>query len=218
MGYAIHDRVLARADLDAIADGLAGAEHHRSRAGMRHLMSVTVVRELAYDPRLMAIARGAVGPMAVPFRATLFDKSAHANWLIVWHQDSALPLVERRDVAGWGPWSVKAGVVYAHAPAVALERVVALRISLDDSGPDNGPLRVLPGTHTLGVLTDATIADLATQIRPVDCCVDAGGVVMMRPLTVHSSSKAVSDRPRRVLHLEYIDSLDVADGLQVAIT
>ena len=41
---------------------------------------------------------------------------------------------------------------------------------------------------------------------------------MMRPLTVHSSSKAVSDRPRRVLHLEYIDSLDVADGLQVAIT
>ncbi len=218
MGYAIHDRVLTRTDLDPVVDGLAVAERHRSRAGMRHLMSVTVVRELAYDPRLMAIARGAVGPTALPFRATLFDKSAQANWLVAWHQDTALPLVERKDAAGWGPWSVKAGVTYARAPAVALERVVALRVSLDDSGPDNGPLRVLPGTHTLGVLADNAVADLAARISPVDCCVATGGVVAMRPLCVHASSKAVSDRPRRVLHLEYVDSLDMADGLQVAIT
>ena len=32
-----------------------------------------------------------VGP-AQPFRATLFDKSASANWLVVWHQDTALPM------------------------------------------------------------------------------------------------------------------------------
>ena len=117
----------------------------------------------------------------------------------------------------WGPWSVKSGVHYAHAPAQALERVVALRLSLDDSGLDNGPLRVLPETHTLGVLTDEAVARLAARVEPVDCCVDAGGVVVMRPLTVHASSKATSDRPRRVLHIEYANSLDLAPGIRLAV-
>ena len=69
----------------------------------------------------------------MPFRATLFDKSPKSNWLVVWHQDTALTICERIDAAGWGPWSTKAGVLYAHAPAAALERVVALRVCLDDS-------------------------------------------------------------------------------------
>jgi ectoine hydroxylase-related dioxygenase (phytanoyl-CoA dioxygenase family) len=172
---------------------------------------------VAQDRRLLAIAAEHLGVPAIPFRATLFDKSAHANWLIVWHQDTALPLVKQVDATGWGPWSVKAGVHYAHAPADALERVVALRLSLDDSAEDNGPLRVLPGTESRGVLTDAEVAALAQEIAPVDCCVDAGGVVVMRPLIVHASSKAVSDRPRRVLHIEYAESLDIGSGLRLAI-
>jgi hypothetical protein len=45
-------------------------------------------------------------------RATLFDKSPTANWLVVWHQDTALPVQERREAPGWGPWSVKDGVIY----------------------------------------------------------------------------------------------------------
>jgi len=61
--------------------------------------------------------------------------------------NSALPLRERREASEWGPWSIKAGVTYALAPASALAQVVALRLHLDDSRPDNGPLRVLPGTR-----------------------------------------------------------------------
>ena len=98
---------------------------------------------------------------------------------------------------------MKSGVLYAHAPASALEQVVALRVSLDDSTAANGPLRVLPGTHLLGVLTDEAIERCARDIAAVDCTIAAGGVVAMRPLTVHASSKAKTDRPRRVLHIEY---------------
>ena len=176
-------------------------------------MSVPAVCEIADDPRLVAIARAWIGATSTPFRATLFDKSPDSNWLIVWHQDTALPLSQRVQTSGWGPWSVKAGVHYAHAPAHALERVVAIRLSLDDSTPNNGPLRVLPGTHTRGVLTDDDVAKLSREVDAVDCCVRAGGVVIMRPLTVHASSKAVSNQPRRVLHIEYASSLDVAPGL-----
>ena len=105
---------------------------------------------------MLAIASRFLGPSAIPFRATLFDKSRGNNWLVVWHQDTALPLVEHRDVTGWGPWSVKAGITYAHAPASALARVVALRLHIDDSDADNGPLRVLPGTHAQGLLSMPT--------------------------------------------------------------
>ena len=180
-------------------------------------MSLPAVRDLSADARLLSIARDWVGETALPFRATLFDKSPDRNWLIVWHQDTALPVESRVDVPGWGSWSMKAGVNYAHAPAETLTRVVALRLSLDDSGPDNGPLRVLPDTHELGVLTDEAIATVSNRVDPVDCCVEAGGVVVMRPLTVHASSKTLSERPRRVLHIEYADALDVAPRLRLSV-
>ena len=163
----------------------------------------------------MGIAREILGEGAFPFRATLFDKSATANWLVVWHQDTALPLLQRHETPGWGPWSVKDGVQYAHAPASALERVVALRVHLDDSTSENGPLRVLPGTHTLGVLTDEGIHDLSTRVPEAECLVPRGGVLAMRPLIVHASSKAQSKMPWRVLHIEY--ARPDADGLELAI-
>ena len=128
-----------------------------------------VVDRVAHDPRLVAIASRFLVPAAIPFRATLFDKSPDNNGLVVWHQDTALPLRERRDVSGWGPWSVKAGITYTHAPAAALSRVIALRLHIDDSGSDNGPLRVPPGTHTRGVMSDAEVALLARDVHAVDC-------------------------------------------------
>jgi hypothetical protein len=86
------------------------------------------VESIAGDSRLLQITSEALGRDAFPFNATLFEKSRRANWLVVWHQDTALPLRVRREVTGWGPWSTKAGVVYAHAPAEALASVVALRV------------------------------------------------------------------------------------------
>ena len=94
--------------------------------------------------------------------------------------------------------------------------MIALRLHIDDSRADNGPLRVLPGTHTMGVLSDAEVGRLARNIPPVDCIVPAGGIVAMRPLVVHASSKAECDHPRRVLHIEYAESLGMQAGLELA--
>jgi ectoine hydroxylase-related dioxygenase (phytanoyl-CoA dioxygenase family) len=111
---------------------------------------------------------------------------------------------------------VKAGVLYAHAPAWALEQVVALRVSLDDSTVSNGPLRVLPGTHLDGVLSEERIEAFSRATTAVDCTAAAGGVIAMRPLTVHASSKSVSGQPRRVLHIEYAGRLDLRAGIVLA--
>lgn len=216
-GYAIHDSVFRREEMDRALDALSRAEVWRTKAGARHVLAVPVVRELANDQRLMDLAAHCLGPEPTPFRATLFDKSPDANWLVAWHQDTALPLRARIDDPAWGPWSTKASVLYAHAPAWALERVVALRVSLDDSTSANGPLRVLPGTHRDGVLSEQQIRRLSRAKEPVDCVTAAGGVVAMRPLTVHASSKSSDDRPRRVLHIEYAAPIDLGRGIPLAV-
>lgn len=216
-GFAIVERAFDAGEVDSILERLSHAPLLRSRAGARHAMRHPAVAELARDSRLMRIASDVLGSRIVPFRVTLFDKSPGANWLVVWHQDTALPLRERHDAPGWGPWSVKSGIVYAHAPTKALDCVLALRIHLDDSTARNGPLRVLPGTHRRGVLTDEAVQQLAREIEPFHCVVPRGGVLPMRPLLIHASSKSRSDEPRRVLHIEYAASMQTGHGLELAV-
>ena len=214
-GFSIHRNVFARERMAAVADALDSATLARTKAGARNVMRVAEVRAIADDEAMVAIAREFLGPSALPYRATLFDKSLEGNWLVSWHQDTALPLRERREAIGWGPWSIKGGVVHAIAPASALEHVVALRVHLDDSTLANGPLRVLPGSHTSGILTDAQIAKAVENSLPVDCIVDAGGVIAMRPLLLHASSKSIGAQPRRVLHFEY-SATRMFDELELA--
>jgi hypothetical protein len=189
----------------------------RGKAGIRHAMSFGSVRALTRSPRLRELACEVLGLKAFAFRATIFDKSPAANWLVVWHQDTAMPVQHRMEVPGWNSWSMKEGITYAHAPAEALSQVLALRVHLDDSSAHNGPLRVLPGTHTLGVLTDDHISELAQQMAAVECLVPEGGVIAMRPLLAHASSKSRVDQPRRVLHIEYAASPNIASPLGLAI-
>jgi len=186
------------------------------RAGLRHVLRHHGIRRIAEDPRLLHLATRLLGASAIPFKATLFTKSKQSNWLVPWHQDLSLPVRTRVDVPGWGPWSVKDGQLYALAPAAVLERVIALRVHVDDSRTDNGPLRVLSGTHRLGRLSEDAIAALARDSPQVECVVASGGVVAMRPLTVHASSKAMTDAPRRVLHIEYAAALAVDGALDLA--
>jgi len=217
-GFAILSAVFSPDRVDRLLQEIDEISPRCSRAGIRHALRLAPIATLAGDPQLAEIACSVLGTKSFPFRATLLEKSPTSNWLVVWHQDTALPLRERIEVAGWGPWSVKERIDYAHAPAGVLSQILVLRIHLDDSTADNGPLRVLPRTHTLGVLTDDGIHDLGVRITPVDCVAAKGGVVAMRPLLVHASSKSRTEIPRRVLHIEYAAADSIAAPLQLAIT
>jgi ectoine hydroxylase-related dioxygenase (phytanoyl-CoA dioxygenase family) len=216
-GFAILPALFSHEYLDQLLREIDESAPRRSRAGIRHALSLSPVMAMAREAQMIELAREVLGSEAFPFRATLFDKSPTANWLVVWHQDTALPLRERIDQPAWGPWSVKEGIDYSHAPSAALSQVLALRVSCDDSTLVNGPLRVLPGTHTLGVLSDDALHDLSIRIAPVDCVVPKGGVVAMRPLVVHASSKSQIEMPRRVLHIEYAASESIVQPLKLAV-
>ena len=214
-GFRIEPHVLKDTECDRVLAALADIP--RSRAGARHVLSVPAVSALANDPRLIGLARSFLGTEPFPYRATLFEKSSDSNWLVVWHQDTALPFRKRFALDGWEPWSVKEGVLYSHAPASALSRIVALRVHLDPSDHTNGPLRVIPGSHRLGVLTDDAISETVHRSEPVECVVPRGGILAMRPLLLHASGKASSHNPRRVIHIEYSDSSTVAPGGELAV-
>lgn len=101
-GFDILAGVLSEAEIAAFAGELEQSDLPRSRAGMRHARRGARVAAIALDCRLLDVAQRILGAGAFPFRATRFDKSPTANWLVVWHQDTALPLKERRDLPGWG--------------------------------------------------------------------------------------------------------------------
>src|SRR4051812_11897966 len=105
-GFSIIENVLLPEECGEICNSLLrGADE--KRAGMRSLMHHPVVIEVANDDRLSRIAQEFIGKGAIPFRATLFQKTGRANWLVPWHQDTALPLEKKFHSNEWGPWSIK---------------------------------------------------------------------------------------------------------------
>lgn len=216
-GYSITEGVISPEECDELFAAMAGSFIGLGRAGTRRMMLHACVFMMAFDARLVRIAREFIGKTAVPFRATLFEKTGRTNWLIAWHQDRGLPLLSKCDSPDWGPWTIKDEIQHAVAPGWALERVIALRLHLDDSTTTNGPLRVIPDSHRGGVLSEVEVSAQVARGPVVECTVAKGGVIAMRPLLIHASSKCIEDLPRRVLHIEYADALELAPGIRLKV-
>ena len=136
-------------------------------------------------------------------RILAFDKTPSANWGVPWHQDRTVAVKRRETVDGFGPWSVKAGVPHVEPPQILLEAMFSLRLHLDDCGTDNGPLKIIPGSHLLGRLPVREVLDLGTRLPATTCTASAGDVLAMKALTVHASDAAAAPAHRRVLHLDF---------------
>jgi ectoine hydroxylase-related dioxygenase (phytanoyl-CoA dioxygenase family) len=185
-------------------------------AGVRRLVTRHAAFErLARDARVLGLVEPVLGREAFAVRSILFDKSPSRNWDVVWHQDTTIAVSERRDVPGFGPWSIKDGVVHVQPPAAVLEGMLTVRIHLDDCGPENGALQVVPGSHRSGIITDRCIDPVACEAASVTCAVRAGDAVLMRPLILHASKKAAAPTHRRVVHLEFA-ATDLPGGLRWA--
>jgi hypothetical protein len=190
--------------LAAIPPGVTALDRGRGVYAMRNLLwAVPQVRELADSEALRALAGAVLGPGAFPVRGLLFDKTPEANWVVPWHQDLTIAVRERTDAPGYGPWTVKGGVPHVRPPVAVLERMLTLRVHLDDNDETTGPLRVVPGSHARGRLDAGETRAWLERVPPRTCPVARGGVLVMRPLLLHASSPAQDPGHRRVVHLEY---------------
>jgi len=167
----------------------------------RNLLSSPFVRQLIVsEPAVSLVDQISTGSIAI--RAILFDKTGNANWTVPWHQDRSIAVAEKINVPGFGPWSEKAGVTHVQPPVSLLQEMFTLRFSLDECGPDNGPLRVIHATHRK-ILAPAEIETSVRGGLESNCMTAAGGVVIIRPLILHASSPANSASHRRILHVEF---------------
>ena len=204
-GYQVMPNVIGAAQVDgliAAIEAMGPREH-----GARNLLGRSPeIARAARGAELVGLVGPVIGAKAFPVRALFFDKMEGANWQVSWHQDLSIAVAERLEAPGFSGWSVKQGVVHVQPPASVLESMVTLRVHLDDCDEDNGPLRVLPGSHCHGRLSEVEIEEWRRECREVTCLVPRGGVMMMRPLLLHASSPAKKPRHRRVIHIEYAAS------------
>lgn len=187
----------------------SSAQSVRRRASVyaiRNLLQVEAVRELCHSLQMRRLVEPVLGSDCFAVRGILFDKTPGANWKVPYHQDLSIAVRERIEVEGFGPWSQKASVTHVQPPVTVLEQMLSIRLHLDDCGEENGPLRVLPGSHRSGRLDAVSIQNLKNQAAPVKCLAQRGGVLLMRPLLLHASSSSQSLHPRRVVHLEWAAS------------
>lgn len=172
--------------------------------GLRNLADVIPeVAQLAGSAEVRQLVEPVLGPEAFMVRATLFDKTAGANWGVFWHQDLSIAVQQKHQLDGYTAWTKKAGVPCVQPPTEVMAGMLAVRLHLDDCHAGSGALKVLPGTHRHDRLETADVDRLETTTQHVLCEVPAGGAVLMRPLLLHASSPMETAKSRRVIHFEY---------------
>ncbi len=195
--------VIEPATLCSIITSLATESNTHLRGGMRNLLDLPWVCELARSTPVREAASSVLGLDCFAVRGLFFDKSVDANWRVPWHQDLTVAVREKHEVEGFGPWSIKANVHHVQAPEILLTHMLAVRIHLDDCGPNNGPLRLIPNSHSIGILSPASIEKCVTDREPEVGVAEAGSILGFRPLLLHASSSASEPCHRRVIHLEF---------------
>src|SRR5713226_4329575 len=146
-GYAIVNSCLDAPTLWELSD-LLDAGH----AGVRNLLDVPAIRRLASSSAVRSLMEPVLGSNCFAVRGILFNKGDGANWKVAWHQDCVIAVAQQKEVPGWGPWSIKAGVHHVRPSPDLMLRMLAIRLHLDECGGDNGPLRVIPASHKRGFL------------------------------------------------------------------
>lgn len=144
-------------------------------------------------------------------RVLYFDKPPERTWALPWHKDLAIAVKEHpRTLEHCSRPTVKAGVPHVVASDDVLQRMLTLRLHLDQVTDENGPLQVIAGSHQSTTSEGIGVDKAATIYAAI------GDVLAMRPLISHCSgvSKAGTQRHRRILHFEFASGHELPDGLQ----
>jgi ectoine hydroxylase-related dioxygenase (phytanoyl-CoA dioxygenase family) len=200
-GFTLLPGVLDDARCDALASNLSSLDFEG--AGSRRLLDAAWCRDLAQELRSHAAVSALLGNSTVAVQCTYFDKSPDQNWLVAMHQDLSIPVRNRVADTSCVGWSEKEGGLYVQPPTSVLEELLAIRVHVDASGPDNGPLRVVPRSHCRGRLSTDSGRSLADALGEHVCTISRGGVIALRPLLLHASSKSLRAEARRVLHFVF---------------
>ena len=181
---------------------------YAARNLIESIPEVTTVWQV--DP-MLSLLHDQIGDGYGLVRALFFDKPPERTWNLPWHKDTSIAVKEHRAMSpSLTRPTVKAGVPHVIASDAILRQILTLRIHLDEVTDENGPLRVIPGSHVSSD-SDGIGVDRAVTIHA-----KIGDVLAMRPLISHASGSSApnTQRHRRILHLEFAASKILPDGYQ----
>ena len=190
-GYAELAGVFDAAAVDAMADELgaalvsaaAGESAIRSESGVVYAArNVLALWPRAADvwrvPPLLDALTSVLGPGLGLVRALFFDKPPEQTWALPWHKDLTIAVRDNRlPSAHFCKPTRKGGVPHVEAPREVLQAMLTARLHLDSVTDENGPLKVIPGSHNSGTtLAPPTVAPTVLHAGPRRRTADAAAI------------------------------------------
>ena len=194
-GFVVVDHVFDQSEICLISSRCEA--EIEATVGTRNLLKFDWVKSIASTLMTHEALTTLMPNNPVAVQCNYFAKDADKNWSVSLHRDLSIPIASKVSSNEWGGWSIKEGVLYAQPPQSVLSQMVSVRLHLEDNSAENGALELVAGSHIVD-LNDAAIQNKEREL----CVVKLGGVLAMRPLVLHSSTKLRSGR-RRVLHFVF---------------
>jgi ectoine hydroxylase-related dioxygenase (phytanoyl-CoA dioxygenase family) len=208
-GFKVIEHVFSEDKVEALINAIERAD--TSKATFRKSTDLFAIRQLfkevpqvlplIFGEKLSGIINELFGNGYFVVKSIYFDKPEASNWFVPYHQDLTISVDKRVEIEGFGPWSVKQNRHAVQPPRAILESNFTIRIHLDDTDENNGALRVIPKSHFKGVYRPENI-DWSKEVE-ISCTVPKGGIMLMRPLLLHASSRTTNNKKRRVIHIEF---------------
>ena len=203
-GYTFCRGVLDTSTSKEVIEEIERQACEMTRAGIRNPEALfPSIQKLIQSSTLQSIVHQFLPSKAIPVRSILFDKSANVDWGVPWHQDLTIAVQARHEMPGFSAWTLKDSVQHVQPPVEIMERMVTLRIHLDDTDATNGALRVIPESHCHQRYSSEAITKETSRHTEIICEAKTGDILVMKPLLLHSSKKGISKGNRRILHVEY---------------
>lgn len=220
-GYTIVESVFNDYEISSILDSIASADSSKSTfrksndlfAIRQFLKEIPGVKDFVFNVKLLDLIKTLFGENYFVIKSIYFDKPEQSNWFVSYHQDLTISVDRKIELQGYGPWTIKQNQFAVQPPLHVLENIYTIRIHLDDTDENNGALNVIPGSHGKSIYRPETID--WNQEKPVTCKVPKGGIMIMRPLLLHSSQRTTNGRKRRVIHIEF-SNLELPEAIQWA--
>lgn len=160
---------------------------------------------------LQEMLAGVLGSRMGLVRVLYFDKPPGQSWALPWHKDMTIAVRDNtRPTSHFRKPTIKGGVPHIEGSEEVLASMLTARIHLDEVTDENGPLKVVPGSHRSGKAMD--LSDAPVRVLHAG----AGDVLLIRPLVAHCSnrSRPQTQRHRRILHLEFAAVPELPDGFE----
>lgn len=201
-GFEIIENVYSEQEVNCILEQLA-AKNIGNKFGIRAFLSDNPeIAEKVFTPQLMEIISTIAPGCDKSIKSIYFDKPPNANWVVNWHQDLTINLVDKKEVPNFKNWRVTPERTIVQPDIATLENIFTIRIHLDDCTKENGALRVIESSHKSGVIKINEWIKGKAGVERV-CEVKRGGVLIMKPLILHASRRTENQQNRRVIHIEF---------------